>query len=58
MRAAEKNQWSSVSATEVFGIDFNSNIEREHLPDLMETAHEFGLSWNDIRSCKKRLERS
>ncbi|RDI44109.1 RNA polymerase subunit sigma-70 [Falsibacillus pallidus] len=57
MRFGDK-QSMNMGAEKVFGVDFHHFIERESQATTMELASEFGLTLRDVRSLKKKMERS
>lgn len=57
MRANDKQTMVSSENKPLFGIHFHDRIDREEV-NLWELASEFGVSLNEIKRIKKRLERS
>jgi transcription initiation factor IIE alpha subunit len=58
MRANDKQTMSSNGDNPFFGVNFYDRIEREKESNSSELASEFGVSLNEIKRIKKRLERS
>jgi len=57
MRVNDKQTMVSSENKPLFGIRFHDRIDREEA-NLWELASEFGVSLNEIKRIKKRLERS
>jgi hypothetical protein len=58
MRASDKGMMAQITGNRLFGTDFHDRIEHDAQADGMEFGSEFGLTSRDVRSVKKRLERS
>ncbi|SET77786.1 hypothetical protein SAMN05216389_12711 [Oceanobacillus limi] len=57
MRVNEK-QWSSSNNKDVFGVNFHRFIELEESSNHMEIAQELGISLGEVKSLKKKINRT
>lgn len=57
VRNSEKGELSQNNHS-VFGVDFHDFMVKEQSDTSLELASEFGISLNEVKSLKKKLNRS
>ncbi len=58
MKRNEKNSVTHDGSSQLFGVDFHDFIQREQTNNMVELASDFGISVNDVKQLKRRIERS
>ncbi|MFD2046186.1 hypothetical protein ACFSTA_11610 [Ornithinibacillus salinisoli] len=57
MRYNEKH-WNSKNNKDIFGVNFHRFVELEDSSNHMEIAQELGISLGEVKSLKKKINRT
>jgi hypothetical protein len=58
MRTSGKSQNTLNGQNQLFGLDFHHFVEKEKQSTIWELASEFGLSFREVKSLKRKIGRS